>query len=128
MVDELALVSVLLAAVALISCLSVDNKRAIRRMPRGLWLVVILLVPMVGPVAWFVAGRPLAIRSRRAGWRELPGLRRRPPHPTAPDDDADFLRSLDQPAADGQDGPRQQPERADPEADERRRTEPDPDD
>lgn len=125
MVDELALASVLLAAVALISCLSVDNKRAIRRLPRGWWVVVILLVPMVGPVAWFVAGRPLAIRARQAGWRRLPGLGRQPAGPAAPDDDADFLRSLDQP--EGKEEPRRRPESGDPEPDEPRRPDPEPD-
>ena len=91
MIDELALVHVLLGAVALISCLSVENRRAIRTMPRGLWVVVILLVPVAGPVAWFAAGRPHAL-TRRRRWR-IRG-RADPPRPPAPDDDADFLRSL----------------------------------
>lgn len=95
MVDELALVSVLLAAVALISCLSVANKRSIRRLPRAGWVALILLVPVVGAVAWFLFGRPLSVRVGRAGfWRLLPGSGGRP-SVVAPDDDAEFLRSLD---------------------------------
>jgi hypothetical protein len=90
-IDELALVHVLLGAIALISCLSVANKRTIRTMPRSLWVATILLVPVAGPVAWFLAGRPYPLtRSRR--WP----CRRFPDPPPAPDDDADFLRSLDQ--------------------------------
>lgn len=102
-IDELAVVSVVLAAIALISCLSVDDRRRIRRMPRALWVTVIVLVPVAGPVAWFVFGRPFATPARRSGWRVTIG-RPEPPRPPAPDDDPDFLRSLDQP--DGEpDGP-----------------------
>ena len=97
MVDELALVSVLLAAVALISCLSVANRRAIRRLPRGVWVALILLVPVVGAAAWFLFGRPLSLRRARTGfWRLVPGSGARPTV-LAPDDDAEFLRSLDRP-------------------------------
>jgi hypothetical protein len=95
-VDELAVAHVLLAAVALISCLSIKNKRVIRRMPRALWVIVILLVPLAGSVAWFLAGRPYRISRSRAGWRNLLGTPE-PPLPPAPDDDPDFLRSLDSP-------------------------------
>ena len=94
MIDELALASLLFAAIALISCLSVEDKRAIRRMPRGLWVLVILLVPLAGPITWFLAGRPPIIRTAPIGWRARRGSRE-PPRPQAPDDDSEFLRSLD---------------------------------
>jgi hypothetical protein len=108
-VDELAVVSVLLAAVALISCLSVEDKRVIRRMPRALWITVILLVPLAGPVSWFLAGRPPATGAPRTGWRTA--LRRpEPPRPQAPEDDADFLQSLDQPPSSQEDRRPRHPE------------------
>lgn len=91
----LALASVLLAALALISCLSVEDKRQIRGMPRFAWLLVILLVPLGGSVAWFLAGRPRPIRGRDGNWRAATGLPE-PRRPQAPDDDPEFLRSLDQ--------------------------------
>jgi hypothetical protein len=100
-VDELALVGVLFAAVALISCLSVSDKRAIRRMPRALWVMVILLVPLAGPVAWFLSGRPRATGAPRSGWRVAVGLPKRP-RPPAPDDDPDFLRSIERRRPDDQ--------------------------
>ena len=96
MIDELAVLGVLFAAVALISCLSVSDKRTIRRMPRALWVLVIMLIPLVGPVAWFVFGRPRKPLSAPSGWRVAAGLPERP-RPPAPDDDPDFLRSLEPP-------------------------------
>jgi hypothetical protein len=94
--DELAVASLLLSAVALISCLSVEGDRRTRIMPRALWVTVILLVPLAGAVGWFGLGRPRALSTRRRGWRAAIGLRE-PPRPPAPDDDAAFLRSLQPP-------------------------------
>lgn len=126
-VDELALASVLLAAIALISCLTVENKRVIRRMPRALWIGAILLVPLAGPIAWFVSGRPLTIRPARTGWRLLRGFRE-PPRPAAPDDDPNFLRSLGQPTGNSQEDLRRREENVEQPEDEQRRSDPDPDD
>jgi len=79
---------------ALIDCLS-SEREDIRGLPRALWVVVILLVPVFGPIAWFFAGRPISLE-RRAGvvGGGAPG-RRAPKRPTAPDDDPDFLRGID---------------------------------
>ena len=46
MVDEVVLASLLFAAIALISCLSMEDKRTIRRLPRSLWVLLILLAPL----------------------------------------------------------------------------------
>lgn len=89
----LSLASVLLAAVALISCLSVEDKRKIRGMPRFAWVIAILLLPLVGAIAWFVFGRPHRAGGSRPGWRPAGGPPE-PPRRRAPDDDPDFLRSL----------------------------------
>lgn len=90
-----ALASVLLTALALISCLSVEDKREIRGLPRAGWVLVILLVPLAGAIAWFLAGRPLAAGVAGPGWRVGAGFPE-PRRPTAPDDDPEFLRTLDQ--------------------------------
>jgi hypothetical protein len=108
-VDELALAGILFAAIALISCLSVADKRVIRRLPRALWVAVILLVPLAGPVAWFVAGRPIRTGPDRPVWRALRGLDQ-PPRLPAPDDDPDFLRSLGAPGTDRPDEARRRQE------------------
>ena len=104
LIPLLFLIEVALVAVALISCLSAEDKE-IRTLPRAAWVLVILLVPLVGAVAWFSAGRPVPavdgvrVRGlgggpgvRRAGRGEWPRPHRRV---VAPDDDAEFLRSLD---------------------------------
>lgn len=61
----------------------------IRNLPKPLWLLIIVIVPIFGSILWFALGR---------GWgRTKTGTRM-----TAPDDDPDFLRTL----AIGDEGPR----------------------
>ena len=61
----------------------------------ALWIVVVLFVPLLGPLAW------LAVRwSRRTTYADLSGAAptSRPERlrSSAPDDDPDFLRRLDE--------------------------------
>ena len=81
----LAAVQLVLLVLALISCLSAGR---VRTMPRFLWVLVILLIPLLGPIGYFLAGRPLPPP------REGGPVRRPQPRPAAPDDDPDFLRSM----------------------------------
>ncbi|WP_430648028.1 PLDc N-terminal domain-containing protein [Agromyces sp. GXS1127] len=67
---------------AAVDCALFDRTR-IRGLPRGWWIVVILLVPVIGAALWFIVGRGRAIRVGRTN-----------PHSNAPDDDPDFLRRL----------------------------------
>jgi hypothetical protein len=78
----LAAVQLVLLVLALISCLSADRVRA---MPRALWVLLVLLVPLLGPLAWFLFGRPLPPRAEGRPARR---------GPASPDDDPDFLRSI----------------------------------
>jgi hypothetical protein len=82
----LAAVQLVLLILALISALSADR---VRSLPRALWIVVILLIPLLGPAAYFLFGRPVPPP------REGGPVRRTPPRPSSPDDDPDFLRSMD---------------------------------
>jgi len=93
----LVLASVLLAALALISCLSVPDKREIRGAPRAVWVLAILLLPLVGATGWFLLGRPRPADPPGAGRPRPGGILPEPPRRRAPDDDPEFLRSLDQP-------------------------------
>lgn len=90
----LFLTQIVLAVIALIGCLSADAGK-IRALPRLIWLLVILFLPLVGAIAWFLAGRPAAATGPGGRWRISGGPfgpdRRRPP---APDDDPEFLRSI----------------------------------
>jgi Phospholipase_D-nuclease N-terminal len=80
----LAAAQLVLVVLALISCLAADRVRA---MSRVLWVLVILLLPLLGPLAYFLWGRPVPTSGE--------GLVRRPRRPASPDDDPDFLRSMD---------------------------------
>jgi hypothetical protein len=82
----LAAVQLVLLVLALIGSLSADR---VRTMPRALWVVVILLIPLLGPIAYFLFGRPLPAP------QEGGPVRRTRPRPASPDDDPDFLRSMD---------------------------------
>ncbi|MCL2466171.1 MAG: PLD nuclease N-terminal domain-containing protein [Micrococcales bacterium] len=66
-----------------IDALQADPAR-VRNLPRMLWLLVIVAVPVFGPLAWLFLGRPLW----QAPWHTAPPRRR------GPDDDPDFLASL----------------------------------
>jgi hypothetical protein len=82
----LAAVQLVLLVLALIGSLSADR---VRNMPRPLWVLVILLIPLLGPLAYFIWGRPVPPP------REGGPVRRSDPRPTSPDDDPEFLRSMD---------------------------------
>ncbi len=73
-----------LAIYALVEVAQADSDR-VRMFPRWLWAVCVVAVPVLGPLAWFVYGKPT---------RPLPPSRRQPSRPRAPDDDPDFLKGL----------------------------------
>ncbi len=73
---------IVLAVFCLVQLVQSDEHE-VRHLPRLAWGAVIVLLPVLGPVAWLVAGRPLPGRPPQRQTRVL-----------APDDDPDFLRSL----------------------------------
>ncbi len=85
----LALADLALLVIALIDCLSVEEYR-IRALPRGVWVFLILLFSPIGPIAWFVAGRP----EREAAAPADPPMYPAPGRPLAPDDDPEFLNRM----------------------------------
>jgi hypothetical protein len=60
----------------------------VRVLPKFVWLILVVLIPLLGGLLWFIAGRPRPQRPRFG--------RRRPRGPVAPDDDPNFLRKIDQ--------------------------------
>ncbi len=78
------LLPLVLAVYALVDCIQTPDEK-VRHIPKIAWIVLIVLIGVVGPIAWLITGR-----QRNVG---LPGSRRAP-EPLAPDDDPDFLRRL----------------------------------
>lgn len=74
---------------------------AVRNLPKLLWLALVVLFPVVGGIAWLVAGRPERAASRpyqgsHGGNPGVPAEYDRPGRATAssPEDDAAFLQQL----------------------------------
>ena len=83
------LISLVLSVYALFSCIQTPDED-VPHLPKRVWIVLIVFVPFVGPIVWLLMSRTASDR-RDAGVRpSKPGLR-----PVAPDDDPDFLKSLD---------------------------------
>ncbi len=64
----------------------------VRHLKKVWWIVLILLFPLVGSIAWLVAGRPTKPQTRRAAPPPPP-----PPRRAAaadPEADAEFLRKV----------------------------------
>ncbi|MEU2428595.1 PLD nuclease N-terminal domain-containing protein [Streptomyces sp. NPDC007861] len=79
------LVPLALSIYAFIDCISTDEKE-IRHLPKPLWAILVLLFPLVGSVSWLIAGKDRTVQRparRQGGW-------------VAPDDNPEFLKSLDE--------------------------------
>ncbi|MFJ8634711.1 PLD nuclease N-terminal domain-containing protein [Streptomyces sp. NPDC093568] len=85
------LVPLALSVYAFIDCISTKDDD-IRHMPKPLWAILVLVFPLVGSISWLIAGKK---RSPAAdGWS---GVRDRPRRQwVAPDDNPEFLKSLDE--------------------------------
>jgi hypothetical protein len=90
-----ALLHLALIVVALIDCLSSDESE-IRALPKVVWVFIILLFAPIGPIVWFVAGRPQRTKAPSNAWAPGAGFPEpnRPRRPIAPDDDPEFLREI----------------------------------
>jgi hypothetical protein len=79
----LGVILVILTVYALVDCALLPRER-VRGLPRWVWVFVILLVPVIGPVLWLLVGRGRRAAVAKRGTRSF-----------APDDDPDFLKGLD---------------------------------
>ncbi|MED7951625.1 MULTISPECIES: PLD nuclease N-terminal domain-containing protein [unclassified Streptomyces] len=84
---------------AFIDCLTTPEDE-VKHLPKVVWVIIVLLFPLVGSIAWLVAGKQRnAPRTAGAG-RHVNGDggsgfdRPRGGRPLAPDDDPEFLASL----------------------------------
>lgn len=103
----IVLAALLLGVYAVLDVLRTPDE-AVRSLPRPLWLGLVVVLPIGGPICWLLGGRPLpegveqsarAARTTREARASRP-VRRQPVRQIPPDDDEDFLRSLRPPTDD----------------------------
>ncbi|MFE6051229.1 PLD nuclease N-terminal domain-containing protein [Kitasatospora sp. NPDC056446] len=90
---------------AFIDCLTTPEDE-VKHLPKVVWVLIVLLFPPLGPIAWLIAGKQRGfLRTAAAdgfpGHPAADGAAGRPGgpaarggRPTAPDDDPEFLASL----------------------------------
>ncbi|MGP9539523.1 PLD nuclease N-terminal domain-containing protein [Brachybacterium sp. AOP43-C2-M15] len=83
----IAVLSIALTVFALADCVQTQDEK-VRGLPKWAWIVLIVLIPWVGPITWLFVGKE----------RKLGGGGGKDPRrgPLAPDEDPDFLRKLDE--------------------------------
>ena len=62
----------------------------VRNMPKMMWLLVVIILPAVGAVAWLVLGRPA-----KAGYAPGDTTYRQPRRTRGPEDSPDFMSGLE---------------------------------
>ncbi|WME22034.1 PLD nuclease N-terminal domain-containing protein [Brachybacterium sp. GU-2] len=87
----LAVLSIALTVFALADCVQTQDDK-VRGVPKWAWIVLIVLIPWVGPLTWLFVGKERSWWGR--GSSGSPGPRR--DGPLAPDEDPEFLRKLDE--------------------------------
>ena len=75
----IVVIAVVIDVFALIDLRYIDRSR-IRAFSKPVWAVIIIVVPVIGAILWFILGRGRAVKQA--------------PRQVAPDDDPEFLRKL----------------------------------
>lgn len=86
------IIEVVLFVACLIDAIQTPTEQA-RNLPKWAWLLLIVLVPFAGPIAWLFAGRPRRLEAPASTpWptRDFAAQ----PRTIAPDDDPEFLHTL----------------------------------
>ena len=79
---------------ALIDCIQTSEDEA-QHLPKLAWIILIVIAPLVGAIAWLFAGRPRATAAEGAQpTRSSSPAAGRSARPLGPDDDPDFLDQL----------------------------------
>jgi hypothetical protein len=91
-------VELFLLVFCLIDCIQTPDHE-VRNLPKLAWILLILVLPLIGGIAWLVAGRP----QQQGGNRQVPWPStrtagfpeyERPRRAVAPDDDPEFLAEM----------------------------------
>ncbi|MGQ4527003.1 PLD nuclease N-terminal domain-containing protein [Dermabacteraceae bacterium P9123] len=97
----LAVSYVALLVFAVADCILTPQEE-VRGIPKPLWIMLIVLVPWAGPLVWLIVGHERGNKRVRKEMTDKLGdvLQRgaKKPRPTAPDEDPEFLRRLDEQA------------------------------
>lgn len=93
-----ALIELLLLVYCVLNVITTPEDQ-VRNLPKLLWLVLVILLPLIGGIAWLVAGRPQNGRPGGLPYKGNSGRfpeYERPGRAVAqnPDDDETFLRGL----------------------------------
>ena len=88
---------------ALLDCARTPDESMPARMPKYLWITLVVLFPTIGPIAWIIFSRVKAAEERGGYveptvWSSKEGTTFRRPErarPMAPDDDPEFLFRLE---------------------------------
>jgi len=81
---------------AIVDIIVIDSGR-VRGLPKFAWIGVAVLLPLIGPLLWFLIGRERLEQRSHGRDADAPGVPTRPGRrfgPIAPDDDPDFLGRL----------------------------------
>jgi hypothetical protein len=91
------LISLALSLYALFSCIQTRDED-VPYLPKLVWIILIVLVPFVGPITWILMSWSYRQRSGgqgRGARPSGPAPAGGPPRASAPDDDPEFLAWLD---------------------------------
>ena len=102
-----AVLMVLVLALTIYSlhdCARTSEESMPARMPKFLWITLIVLIAPIGSIAWIIVSRVKAAEERGGAveptvWSSKDGISLHRPErsrPAAPDDDPEFLRGLEQ--------------------------------
>lgn len=80
---------------ALIDCIQTRQDEA-RHLPKIAWIILIVIAPLVGALAWLFAGRPRGAKADygRSAHPSNSSRYNRQTRPLGPDDDVEFLEQL----------------------------------
>jgi hypothetical protein len=68
----------------------------VRNLPKLVWLLIVIIVPDVGSIAWLVLGRPRGAAFSPGATSPRQPRRQRTQGPVGPEDSPHFLKSIDE--------------------------------